>query len=192
MDPAATNPSSLSATVHRDAKLRQHQHEHKHKRQPRILFVLFLSTLFFLLELIVGEMTGSVALVADSFHMISDVLALVISLYGIRFAKQSGPNKKSTYGWQRAEQLGVLVNGVFLLALIFTIIVEAIQRLFSPQGTTPFCIQKKFFLLLRNQKPRSCPHRRRCWLEFQRFWHAYLRYVWTSQGPTLLNFSHLS
>ena len=41
------------------------------------------------------------------------------------------------YGWQRAEQLGALVNGVFLLALVFTIVIEAIQRFITPQGMGP-------------------------------------------------------
>lgn len=120
------------------------------KRQPRVVAMLVLTALFFLLEIVVGEMTGSciaslscgrgdaaagsVALVADSFHMLSDLIALLVSLQAIRLAKRRGPTKTNTYGWQRAEQLGALVNGVFLIALSFTIFVEAIQRFISPVG----------------------------------------------------------
>merc|ERR1740136_93016 len=71
-------------------------------------------------------MTNSMALVADSFHMLSDVIALVIAYVSIRMSPKEW--SKNTYGWARAEVVGALVNAVFLFALCFSITVEAIKR----------------------------------------------------------------
>ena len=73
-----------------------------------------------------GYLTNSMALVADSFHMLSDVIALVVALVSIRISPKEW--SKNTYGWARAEVVGALVNSVFLFALCFSISVEAIQR----------------------------------------------------------------
>ncbi|XP_076471147.1 proton-coupled zinc antiporter SLC30A1-like [Babylonia areolata] len=83
---------------------------------------------FFLLEIVVGHLTNSVALVADSFHMLSDIVALIVGLIAIRISKW--PSRKNTFGWARAEVLGALVNAVFLIALCFSILTESIKRLF--------------------------------------------------------------
>ncbi|XP_076451166.1 proton-coupled zinc antiporter SLC30A1-like [Babylonia areolata] len=93
----------------------------------RLLSMLFLTSSFFLVEIIVGYVTNSIALVADSFHMLSDVIALIVGFASIRIAKW--PSRKNTFGWVRAEILGALVNAVFLLALCFSILVESLKRL---------------------------------------------------------------
>ncbi|KAI9226915.1 MAG: zinc/cadmium resistance protein [Piptocephalis tieghemiana] len=105
-------------------------------RTTRLYILLSLTITFFFLELIVGYMVGSIALVADSFHMLSDILSLVVALYAIKLAARTNHGPKYSYGWQRAEVLGALVNSVFLLALCFTIYIEAIQRFFEPQEIT--------------------------------------------------------
>lgn len=69
--------------------------------------------------------------------MLNDVLSLCVGLWAVRVA-QSGNSKMYTYGWQRAETLGALVNGVFLVALCVTIFLEAIQRFVEkPNVTNP-------------------------------------------------------
>lgn len=69
--------------------------------------------------------------------MLNDVLSLCVGLWAVRVA-QSGSSKMYTYGWQRAETLGALVNGVFLVALCVTIFLEAIQRFVEkPNVTNP-------------------------------------------------------
>ncbi|BFZ16030.1 hypothetical protein BsWGS_19069 [Bradybaena similaris] len=93
----------------------------------RLSFMLTLTAGFFLVEIIVGYVTNSVALIADSFHMLSDVVALIVGFSSVRISKWS--SKRNTYGWIRAEILGALVNAVFLLALCFSILVEALKRL---------------------------------------------------------------
>ncbi|BFZ55949.1 Zinc resistance conferring protein [Savitreella phatthalungensis] len=103
-------------------------------RQASIITLLVIDTAFFFLEIIVGYATKSLALVADSFHMLNDIISLFIALWAI---KKSGMTEgfaaKYTYGWQRAEILGALVNGVFLIALCVSIFLEAIKRFVEPE-----------------------------------------------------------
>ncbi|RDW81499.1 cation diffusion facilitator family transporter [Aspergillus mulundensis] len=99
----------------------------------RILILLVIDSAFFLLELIAGYSVHSLALVADSFHMLNDVISLLVGLWAVKVANRGTSSKMYTYGWQRAETLGALVNGVFLVALCLSIFLEAIQRLVEPQ-----------------------------------------------------------
>jgi zinc transporter 1 len=63
--------------------------------------------------------------------MLNDVLSLAIALYAIKLTGRTSDHRY-TYGWHRAEILAALVNGVFLLALCFSIVLEAIERLVKP------------------------------------------------------------
>ncbi|KAF1969840.1 cation efflux protein [Bimuria novae-zelandiae CBS 107.79] len=99
----------------------------------RILILLTIDALFFLLEISVGYAVHSLALVADSFHMLNDVISLLVGLWAVKVANQRTNSKMYTYGWQRAETLGALVNGVFLVALCLSIFLDAIQRFVEPQ-----------------------------------------------------------
>ncbi|KAI0800902.1 cation efflux protein [Fomes fomentarius] len=107
-------------------------------RETRIILLLVIDVFFFFTELIVGYAVGSLALVADSFHMLNDVLSLVVALYAIKLTNQTHIDSRYSYGWHRAEILAALVNGVFLLALCFSISLEAIGRFFStPEISNP-------------------------------------------------------
>ena len=104
----------------------------KFGKTGRLLAMLGVTTSFFLVELIVGYITHSMALVADSFHMLSDVMALLVAFLSVRISKRT--STQNTFGWARAEVLGALVNSVFLIALCFSIFVEAIQRFHENEG----------------------------------------------------------
>ncbi|XP_060532436.1 proton-coupled zinc antiporter SLC30A1 isoform X2 [Cylas formicarius] len=95
-------------------------------KKCRLLSMLWLTTFFFFVEIVVGYITNCMALVADSFHMLSDVAALVIAFISVRMSPKKW--SKNTFGWARAEVLGALVNAVFLVALCFSITVEACKR----------------------------------------------------------------
>ncbi|KAI9343376.1 cation efflux protein [Pilaira anomala] len=88
---------------------------------------------FFFVEIVVGYYVNSLALIADSFHMLNDVLSMCVALWAIKVAKKTEYDPKYSYGWQRAEILGALINGVFLLALCFTILIDSIERFASPE-----------------------------------------------------------
>uniref|UniRef100_A0A1I7V762 Cation efflux family protein n=1 Tax=Loa loa TaxID=7209 RepID=A0A1I7V762_LOALO len=100
-------------------------------RTTRLIIMLTMTFAFFAVELVFGYLSHSMALVADSFHMLSDVMALAIAFACLRIAAHS--SKKNTFGWVRAEVLGALINGVFLLALCFSILIESLTRLIEPQ-----------------------------------------------------------
>ncbi|WVQ85358.1 hypothetical protein IAT38_007523 [Cryptococcus sp. DSM 104549] len=100
-------------------------------RQHRIITLLVIDTVFLFVELITGYAVGSLALVADSFHMLNDVLSLIVALYTIKLAT-SPSSSANSYGWQRAEILGALINGVFLVALCVSIFLEAVVRIVAP------------------------------------------------------------
>ncbi|UZJ56223.1 hypothetical protein CBS101457_005543 [Exobasidium rhododendri] len=102
-------------------------------KEARIMTLLGIDVVFFLVEIIVGYSVGSLALVADSFHMLNDVMSLIVALYAVKLSTKGQEEKdpRYSYGWQRAEVLGALINGVFLLALCFSIFMEALERLFN-------------------------------------------------------------
>uniref|UniRef100_A0A182X6X9 Cation efflux protein cytoplasmic domain-containing protein n=1 Tax=Anopheles quadriannulatus TaxID=34691 RepID=A0A182X6X9_ANOQN len=95
-------------------------------KKCRLLTVMTLTVFFFFVEIVVGYLTNSMALVADSFHMLGDIAALVISFLSIKMSPKKW--SKNTFGWARAEVLGALVNAVFLVALCFSITIEACKR----------------------------------------------------------------
>ncbi|GJJ08869.1 hypothetical protein Clacol_003089 [Clathrus columnatus] len=69
--------------------------------------------------------------------MLNDVMSLIVALYAIKLSK-SKASPQYSYGWHRAEIVAALINGVFLLALCFSIFMEAIERFFStPEISTP-------------------------------------------------------
>ncbi|XP_012676437.2 zinc transporter 1a [Clupea harengus] len=98
----------------------------------RLLCMLSLTFGFFIVEVVVSRITASLAMLSDSFHMLSDVIALMVALVAVRFSEKTQSTNKNTFGWIRAEVMGALVNAVFLTALCFTIILEAIERFTEP------------------------------------------------------------
>ncbi|KAM9798400.1 zinc transporter 1a [Neosynchiropus ocellatus] len=96
--------------------------------RARLLCMLSLTFGFFIVEVVVSRITASLSMLSDSFHMLSDVIALVVALVAVRFAEKTQATNKNTFGWIRAEVMGALVNAVFLTALCFTIVLEAIER----------------------------------------------------------------
>ncbi|VUZ47625.1 unnamed protein product [Hymenolepis diminuta] len=106
---------------------------HQHLNLPkthRLVIMMVLVVLFMLAELITGYWCHSLALVADAFHMISDFMALIVGLVATRIAKKP-KSSRNTFGWQRAEVMGSLINSVMLIALCFTILINAVERFIS-------------------------------------------------------------
>lgn len=107
------------------------------KNTRRLLMMIFMVLGYCFAEIIVGYKTGSLALIADSFHMLSDSLSLVVALYGIKLtgkgAHQTWTGIYNTYGWGRSQILTTLINAVFLIALCVTITLDAIERIMEPE-----------------------------------------------------------
>ncbi|CAH2254506.1 zinc transporter 1 [Pelobates cultripes] len=103
-------------------------------KRVRLLCMLGLTFVFFVVEVVVSRITGSLAMLSDSFHMLSDVIALLVGLIAVRFAQKTRSTDKNTFGWIRAGVMGALVNAIFLTALCFTIVLEAVERFTEPQA----------------------------------------------------------
>ncbi|GAB5583697.1 zinc transporter 10 isoform X1 [Prionailurus iriomotensis] len=99
----------------------------------RLLFMLVLTVAFFVAELVSGYLGNSIALLSDSFNMLSDLISLCVGLGAGYVARRPRGGLGATYGYARAEVLGALSNAVFLTALCFTISVEAVLRLARPE-----------------------------------------------------------
>ncbi|KAI1285310.1 Zinc/cadmium resistance protein [Halotydeus destructor] len=102
----------------------------------KIVFMMLLTLAVFLIEITVGYMTKAQSLVADAFHMLSDIVAMSIAYYSIKLSTSKAKSASLTFGWARAEDLGAMANGVFLIALSFTIIIESIKRFYEPEDIT--------------------------------------------------------
>jgi cobalt-zinc-cadmium efflux system protein len=99
---------------------------------PRLKWVLALTALFMVVEAVGGWISGSLALLADAGHMLTDVGALTLSLL-TAWIGQRPRDESKTYGYLRWEILAALVNGVALFAIAAWVVVEAIQRIQDPQ-----------------------------------------------------------
>ncbi|KAI5468175.1 cation efflux protein [Mariannaea sp. PMI_226] len=98
-------------------------------KKQRLYLTICISFSFFITELVVGFLTHSLALVADAFHYLSDLVGIVVALTALIVQERSEPAPQQyTFGYQRASLLGAFFNGVFLLALSVSIFVQAIER----------------------------------------------------------------
>lgn len=97
----------------------------------RLAWALALTGAFLVVEVAGGLWTGSLALLADAGHMLTDVGGLTLSLLAVWFA-QRPPSPSNTYGYLRMEILAALANGVVLFAVAGGILYEAYRRLWAP------------------------------------------------------------
>ena len=112
-----------------------HNHDHGHNHRENSLtglrWTLVITAIFMLVEFAGGWLSHSLALVSDAGHMLTDVLAIGLSLLAIKFATTPATEKK-TFGFYRLEILAALVNGVTLIVLSGYIFYEAYHRFRSP------------------------------------------------------------
>ncbi|KAI6708800.1 hypothetical protein PZA11_004277 [Diplocarpon coronariae] len=100
-------------------------------KATRISTMLGINSAFLVLELGTGIYVGSLALMADAFHMLNDIISLSVGLWAVQAVQQSSTDKYS-FGMLRAEILGAFFNAVFLIALCLTIFLQAVERLIDP------------------------------------------------------------
>ena len=98
--------------------------------ERRLTLVLALTGAYMVAEIVAGLLTGSLALLADSGHLLGDLLGLAMAVAAIRFARRPATSGK-TYGFYRSEILAALVNSLALLLVAVWIAYEAWQRLAS-------------------------------------------------------------
>lgn len=116
-----------------------HAHDHGHhghgEARPRFLLPLALTAAYAVVELVGGVWSGSLALLGDAGHMFSDAFALAVAAVAVALARRP-PGRLHSYGWQRAEVIGALLNSLLMLAIIVMLVVEAVGRLLEPREVT--------------------------------------------------------
>jgi len=111
-------------------------HHHHHGVSPdadrtRLAAALGLIVAFMVGEVVAGVLSGSLALLSDAAHMLTDAASIALALVAARLAARP-PSAAFTFGLGRAEILSAQVNGAALLVLAGVIAVEAVQRLIDP------------------------------------------------------------
>jgi len=109
-----------------------HGHEANESNQRRVMIALVLTGTFMLVEVVGGIISGSLALLADAGHMLTDTMALSLAAMAFHVSKRP-PGGNLTYGYQRFQILAAFVNGLSLLAVVGWILFEAVSRFFSPR-----------------------------------------------------------
>jgi cobalt-zinc-cadmium efflux system protein len=99
----------------------------------RLRVAIAIVAVFVLVEVVGAVLSGSLALLADSGHMFSDLLGLVIALVALGIAARPATDRQ-TFGYQRAEVFGALANGLILAVVSLYIAVEGVRRLFEPSA----------------------------------------------------------
>ena len=97
----------------------------------RVQIALVLTASFMIVEVVGGILSGSLALLADAGHMLTDTMALALAAVAFRVSLRPADSKRS-YGYQRFQILAAFVNGLSLLFIVGWILIEAVRRLMSP------------------------------------------------------------
>ncbi|WNS41834.1 cation diffusion facilitator family transporter [Paenibacillus sp. MMS20-IR301] len=124
-------PSTSHSHVHDHAHGHSHAHSHAPDNKKGLLIALIITGGIMFLEFFGGLVTGSLALLSDSGHMLSDTASLALSLVAMILAVRP-PSHKNSYGFYRFEIMAALFNGVTLFVIAGFIIHEAYGRFFSP------------------------------------------------------------
>ena len=108
-----------------------HEHKTGHGNLTRTRIALVLTALFMLVEVAGGILSGSLALLADAGHMLTDTMALALAAVAFQVSARP-PDSQRSYGYHRFQILAAFVNGLSLIVVVGWIVFEAIQRFLSP------------------------------------------------------------
>lgn len=117
--------------THQHGGLNEHSTLSGHLNRAFLIGIV-LNLVFVVVEAVAGFMTGSLGLLTDAGHNLSDVAALALSLFAFRLSKIK-PNARFTYGYSKTTILVALANAVILLIAVGSIGVEAAHRFFNPK-----------------------------------------------------------
>ncbi len=109
-----------------------HNHAHRGEERRKLILAASLTGAMFVVEGVAGFLTNSLALLSDAGHMLTHLIALLISLGAILFAAKP-PTARKTYGFYRLEILAALFNGITLLLITLWIFSHAYQRIINPE-----------------------------------------------------------
>lgn len=109
------------------------EHNHSHVATSKnLLWSIGINIVIVVFEIIFGLLSRSFALITDALHNVTDIGAMILSLWGEKLADKP-QTKKKTYGYKRAELIIAFVNAGVLLGIVGFVLVEAVIRLFNPE-----------------------------------------------------------
>jgi cation diffusion facilitator family transporter len=115
----------------------QHDHDFaviNEKGERRTLQVLFLTACTMVVEIIAGSMFGSMALLADGWHMATHVAAFMITIFAYRFARKNADNPAFAFGAGKVSVLGGFASAIALAVVALVMLIESVQRILDPQA----------------------------------------------------------
>ncbi len=149
MERAPDDPMPDGHHHHGQAHGHGHDHSHSHDHgaataanERRIFWVMCITAGFMVVEAGGGLMAGSLALLADAGHMLTDAAALALAWFAFRLGRRPADTQRS-FGYHRAQVLAAFVNGSVLIVVVIGIAIEAARRLTAPvpvDGTTMLAI----------------------------------------------------
>lgn len=119
-----------------------HGHSHDHAdgaasdNERRLFWAMLLTGGFMIAEIVGGILSGSLALIADAGHMLTDAASLALAWLAFRAGRWPADPTRS-YGYHRFQVLAAFVNGLTLLAIVAWIGIEAVRRLIAPVEVLP-------------------------------------------------------
>lgn len=106
---------------------------HNHQGEKRTLYVLLLTVTTMVVEIVAGTFYGSMALLADGWHMGTHAAAFCITLFAYRYAKKHEDNERFSFGTGKVSVLGGYTSAIALGIVALMMVVESVHRLFNPQ-----------------------------------------------------------
>lgn len=121
-----------------------HHHSHSHldhadKGEKQLWWAIAANVALTLAQIIGGALSGSLSLIADAIHNLSDAASLVIALIAIRIGKRP-PDQNKTFGYKRAETIAALINLTTLVIVGFYLCYEAVTRFIAPVPITGWTV----------------------------------------------------
>ena len=108
-----------------------HNHSSDHKDRNLLISIL-LNSIITIAQIIGGFLSGSLALLSDALHNLTDVFSLIISYIASILSKKKATNTR-TFGYKRAEIIAAFINASSLIVIAIYLVFEAINRFFNPQ-----------------------------------------------------------
>ncbi len=115
----------------------QHHHDFSLKNERgerRTMYVLILTAITMVVEIVAGSVFGSMALLADGWHMATHVAAFLITIYAYRYARRYKKNAAYSFGTGKVSVLGGFASAVALAVVALLMLVESLHRLVDPQA----------------------------------------------------------
>ncbi len=109
-----------------------HSHDTNQISKKKLLFTIILNLIITVAQIVGGLISGSLALISDAIHNLSDSVSIVLA-YVAQILSGKPVSKKSTFGYKRAETMAAFINSVALIVISVYLVTEAVQRIKNPQ-----------------------------------------------------------